>query len=160
MLCIAHCRPAGEISDRNERYKAFFQELIDTLREQHRFTGATKARPQSWYGFASGRSHITYNGSFRGGNRASVEIYLNRDKEANKSIFDSLKQSKLQIERDLESVGISWERLDDRMASRIAVYTDGSIDDSDEDLETIQVWMIDRLLKFKEVFGPYLTELI
>lgn len=46
------------------------------------------------------------------------------------------------------------------MASRIAVYTDGSIDDSDEDLETIQKWMIDRLLKFKEVFGPYLTELI
>ena len=30
----------------------------------------------------------------------------------------------------------------------------------EETLEEIQDWMVDRLLKFKEVFGPRLAELV
>ena len=62
------------------------------------------------------------------------------------------------IELELDE-SLKWERLDNRRASRIAAVRAGSIDDDQETLEQIQDWMVDRLLKFKEVFGPYLDEL-
>ena len=42
-------RSTGEASPQQERYRAFFQKLIDALREEHSFTGARKAQPQSWF---------------------------------------------------------------------------------------------------------------
>ena len=40
------------------------------------------------------------------------------------------------------------------------VVRPGSIDDDQETLEEIQEWMVERLLKFKEVFAPRLAELV
>ena len=42
------------VSPRRERYRQFFQRLMDTLREEHRFTNARSAQPQSWYHFSAG----------------------------------------------------------------------------------------------------------
>ena len=56
---------SDEPSGRRLRYRNFFQELIDTLREEHHFTSARKGQPQNWYHFASGFSGIAYNVSFR-----------------------------------------------------------------------------------------------
>ena len=47
--------------------------------------------------------------------------------------------------------------LDDRRASRIAVYRAGSIDQDPQALGEIRAWMIDRLLRFRKVFGPLLA---
>jgi len=47
---------------------------------------------------------------------------------------------------------LSWERLDDKRASRVAIYRDGSINDNENQLEETQNWLIDNLLKFKRVF--------
>jgi hypothetical protein len=74
----------------------------------------------------------------------------------NKAIFDVLKsnESALQIQ-----VGepLVWERLDNRRASRISVVRENtSITDTAVYDEDIRKWLIQRLLKFKEVFGPRL----
>ncbi|WP_369686304.1 hypothetical protein [Photobacterium leiognathi] len=39
---------------------------------------------------------------------------------------------------------VSWERLDNKRASRLALYTDGAIDDSDSDLERVKNWHIEK----------------
>ena len=83
----------------------------------------------------------------------------NGDKDWNKGLFDQLIELKPEIESECAE-GLEWERLDTARASRIAMYTNGSIDDPEDTLAEIRAWMVDRLLKFKEVFGPRLAELV
>ncbi len=154
-------RPPGDgpVSERPEAYRTYFQGLIDELREVHGYTGARKAQAQSGYGFASGFGGVPYAASFTRGKQARVELYIDRDQEWNKRLFDGLKESSVSLETELGET-LVWERLDNRQASRIAVYRDGSIDDDEDTLAEISKWMIDKLLKFKDVFGPRLSELV
>ena len=39
---ISNARATGTVSERDERYSEFFQPLVDTLREKHRFTTSQK----------------------------------------------------------------------------------------------------------------------
>lgn len=147
---------SGGTSERGETYRAFFQDVIDRLREDYQFTGARIGQAQSWYAFASGHSGITYNGSFAQGGRVRTEVYIHGGtQEENKALFDRLEGSKREIESSFGEP-IEWERLDDRRSSRAAVYRSGSIDDDSDTLIEIRKWMIDRLMKFKAVVGPML----
>ncbi len=151
---------AGEPSERSEAYRVYFQALIDELREKHKFTGARVGQPQNWYTFSSGISGITYSTSFAARNRVRAEVYIDRwDADLNKSLFDTLVQSKQVIEAEFDEP-LEWERLDDRRASRIATYREGSIDEDSQTLEEIRNWAIDRLLRFKKVFGPRMADLV
>ena len=73
-------------------------------------------------------------------------------------MFDQLFERRTEIESEVGEE-LEWERLDDRRASRIAVMCQGSIEDNEDTLKVIQDWMVERLLKFKEVFAPRLDEL-
>ena len=66
---------------------------------------------------------------------------------------------KEEIESELGGT-LEWERLDDRRACRISAVRPGSIDDDTETLEEIRGWMTEKLLAFKQVFGPRLAELV
>jgi len=146
-------------STKGEKYKIYFQSLIDTLRETHRFTAAKAGQPQNWYSFSSGVNGIYYGANFAQGGKARTELYIDLgDQDKNKFIFDELIKNKDNIESNF-GIPISWERLDGKRASRLAVYMDGSIDDSDSNLESIQLWHIDNLLKLKKVFGSKISSL-
>ena len=147
------------ISERMERYRSFFQVLIDRLREDEKFTTARKGQPQSWCNFASGRGGIRYSANFRQSGKAGIALYIDvGDRIRNKKIFDSLNEEKDTIEPELNEK-LEWSRLDDKKASRIDAVRSGSIDDDDETLEEIREWMVERLLAFKKVFGPRLIAL-
>ena len=146
-------------SAKGEKYRVYFQELMDELREKHRFTNAKVGQPQSWYGFSSGISGISYMASFTGKGKVRSEIYIDQgDQEQNKYIFDMLKQREDAITSHFGSQ-LEWERLDDKRASRIAIYREGSIESSDSELKEIRKWHVEQLLKLKEVFGPELREI-
>jgi len=150
-----------ENSDTQERYRQYFQILIDELREKYKFTNAKAAQLQNWYAFSSENTKIyTYNASFALRGRARAEIYLDSgDQTKNKDIFDKLLIEKDAIEKEFGSV-ISWERLDEKQACRIAVYTNGHINLDTEELTEIKEWTIEKLLKFKEVFPKYIKKYI
>jgi hypothetical protein len=81
-----------------------------------------------------------------------AEIYFDcGDKAKNEQLFDCLRSQAKAIEEDFGEV-LSWERLDERRACRIAAYHDGSIDADSEQLVEIREWAIGCLLKFKSVF--------
>ncbi len=145
--------PRASISTKGEKYRTYFQSLIDELREKHHFTGAKAGQPQNWYSFSSGISGITYGANFSQGGKARTEVYIDLgDQDKNKQVFDLLQQESTQIETELGD-DVSWERLDDKRASRLAIYINGNIEDSDAELEIIKTWHIDKLLKLKNHLG-------
>ncbi|MEZ9819101.1 DUF4268 domain-containing protein [Shewanella sp. 10N.286.45.A1] len=149
----------NSISTKGEKYQNYFQALIDILRHSHKFTSAKAGQPQNWYSFSSGISGIAYGANFAQGGKARAELYIDlRDHDKNKYVFDELEKDKLSIEAALGET-ISWERLNDKRASRLALYTDGSIDDSDSELETVKMWHIEKLLKIKSILGKKIVPL-
>lgn len=146
-------------SSRAEAYRQYFQELIDELREKYQFTGARVGQPQNWYSFTSGLTGITLGASFAHGGRVRVDLYIDQgDAEANKALFDELVANKDEIEHAFGS-DLEWERLDDKRASRVAIYRPGAIEDKSESLAEYRQWTIEQLLKLKEVFVPRLDEM-
>lgn len=144
---------------RNEQYRGFFQELIDRLRETHHFTNARVALPQNWYSFASGLAGISYAAVFtKQGLRAELYIDLG-NQDANKRVFDALKKDADTIQSHFEQP-LSWERLDDRRASRLGIYSETTIDSPAQELEAARDWMIQELLRLKQVLGPRVEGLL
>ena len=146
-------------SERGERYRLFWQELIDSLRDEHSFP-QRKAGSGNWFSYSSGHSGVTYNVTFAQGGLARTEVYIDGgNRDWNKELFDKIKDRQESIESEL-SDSLNWESLDNRRACRISVVRTGSIDDDSETLENVQNWMIKRLTTFRGVFGPHLEELI
>lgn len=140
-------------SETQEMYRSYFQLLIDELREKYRFTNARTGQPQNWYSFASDNSKVyKFGTSFTVGGKVRVEIYIDSgDKAKNEALFDGLFLRKDEIQASIGQE-LSWERLDNRRACRVAIYRDGEIDAESEVLGDIRQWAIQGLLKFKEVF--------
>jgi hypothetical protein len=143
-------------SPRAEAYREFFQVLIDELREKHRFTGNRVAQPQNWQTYSSGVSGVVYGTSFAQGGRARVELYIDQgDAAANKELFDWLAAKSSEIEAAL-GFPVQWDRLDDRRASRIAIYRPGTIESDEQTLSEIRQWMLENVMALKKQFTPLL----
>ena len=145
-------------SERMERYRDFFQSLIDTLREQHQFTNVRKGQAQNWCNFSTGRSHVAYKADFTNQQQARVSIRIDYpDGERNLRLVNDLELHKDEIQSRLGR--LNWQQVEGRRACLIALDRPGSIQDDDDTLEDLQSWMVDNLLNFREVFGPLLAEL-
>lgn len=143
----------ASLTGRAQRYREFFQRLIDELRETHRFGRARAAQPQSWYAFSSGMSDVRYVASFAQQACIKADVYIgSNDREWNKAMFDALKTDSALIEAEFGGT-LSWERLDHRSASRIVAVRAGSIDDSNDELAEHHRWFVATLLKLRQVFG-------
>lgn len=148
------------ISPRAEAYQAFWETFLQRLRERAPgFTHAQKGLPQSWYNIGAGRSGFAYGGAFRLGGRFAVELYIDTgDKDKNKAFFDRLHGQRNSIEQEL-NMTLSWERLDDARASRIATYREGTIDSTEAELDELRNWAVATLIKFREAFGKRIRAL-
>lgn len=141
-------------SAKGEAYRAYFQNLIDELRTKHKFTGARVGQPQSWYAFSSGVRGVIFSNSFAQGGKVRAEVYIDlQDKDQNKNLFDRLLEQQAAIEKEY-GTGLKWERLDDKRASRIAAYREGSINAPAETRAELLQWSIENLLRLKKVILP------
>lgn len=149
---------SGENTETQNSYAAFFQKLIDELREKHKFTSARAGQPQNWYTFTSGVRGFGYSASFARGEKIRVEIYIDfGNAEKNKEVLNELKADQIQIEKEFGE-NLEWDEIPNKRASRIAIYRQGSIDDDSKTLTEIHDWVIDRLLRFKKVFDNRLKK--
>ncbi|MDP2113318.1 MAG: DUF4268 domain-containing protein, partial [Bacteroidota bacterium] len=143
-------------TETGELYRSFFQKLIDVLRERHHFTNARSGQPQSWYSFTSGSKGCLYSCSFARGSKVRAEVYIDTgNQEVNKDIFRSFELCKNELENQFGEE-LTFEELSTKRASRIAIYRDGDIYADGQSLDDIKAWCIEKLLKFKQVFGDKL----
>ena len=140
----------------DEKYKEFFQPLVDTLVAQGFVKKSKKVIAKPWQNFPSGHTGLSYSPVISKKARR-VELYINKNKGWNEKVFDELHAQKDSVEKS-ELGKLHWQRLDNRAACRISITIDGGIDDESMH-EEIREWMVDRLLKFKEVFDPRFAEL-
>lgn len=147
-------------SARGEAYQAFWTTFLERLKERAPgFTNAKKGLPQSWFNISAGRSGFAYATAFKLKGRFGVELYIDTgDKDKNEQFFDLLYGQKDGIEQELGIV-LSWERMDNARACRIAAYREGSIEADGQELKELQDWAIDKLIRFREVFGKRIKAL-
>ena len=119
---------SGAQSASQQAYFAYWPKVLDRL------TSRRSSTTRSWMGFATGISRVGRNLSFST-HGARVELYLDKeDKGLNKRLFDLFFDHRAQIE---EAFGeeLTWERLENRKASRIALYLPGrTVNDPEENL--------------------------
>jgi hypothetical protein len=154
-------------SNRAEAYIRFFSELIKKLRSEGTFPiGDISPQGVSWQIIGTFRTlerkqmaALSY--SFTRTHQFRTELYIDGgDAAQNKELFDYLVQSRSKIEQDLNDIlstekshGVSWERLDHRRASRVAIYHEGSIEDSEALLEALQSWAVKVMITLQKVMS-------
>jgi Domain of unknown function (DUF4268) len=142
--------------DRQQAYHKFFQQLVDVLRDKYRFTNARQGQPQNWYTFASGVRGVVYSIWFSAAGYVRCELYIDvGDRDLNRAIFERLRQEKNEIEKDFGDA-LQWDSFETRRACSVGASLSGEIDDPPEVVQTLLNWAVDRLLRFKKVFGPRL----
>ncbi len=86
--------------------------------------------------------------SFTKERKFRVELYIDAgNKEKNKLIFDLLSQQQEKIEQNTGEP-ITWERIDKKRASRVAIYHSGHISDADDELDKLSTWAVIAMKNF------------
>jgi hypothetical protein len=146
------------ISEKGEQYRRYWKPLLERLNKESGW-GVKTHNTTSWVSAGSGISEVWRTMSFYVRNReVAVELSLQTpNKDWNKAFFDLLKESQGDIEARL-GIELLWERLDNNKTSRLGVRRVGSIDADPAELDDMRAWMFDNVVRFKQVFPPYLRE--
>jgi Domain of unknown function (DUF4268) len=120
---------------------------------------------ESWLTITSlpttGKKVAALGFSFARQKRFRVELYIDTgDELKNKQIFQKLLVNKDAIETEI-GTSLSWERLENARASRIALYHTGSIaDSSEEELTKLREWAADAMVGFQKVMDKHLSKVL
>lgn len=143
-------------SERGLRYRAFFERaLTDFKARRPTATTASRVLPQNWFGFGAGRAGAAFTWTFSLGSRLRTELYIDAATQHEaKRIFEALYSRRAEVEA---AVGqpLSWERMDDRRASRVAAYRDlGTEAPADDD--DLAEWAVTTMTSFYDALRPLL----
>ena len=149
-----------DLTGRPLRYRNFFKTLIDELRDQHQFTNARQGTTSNWYNFASGVSGIHYQLAFVKENRVVVGLNINTgNKRRNELIVDKLASRNISMPPEIGS-NVKWEHRPNIQASFVHSLRTGSIDEGEDQLESIRAWAIEHLLAYKSAFGSHIKAVL
>jgi serine/threonine protein kinase len=147
--------------DRHGLRKRFWQELLNRPRVKGTRHANITPSESGWIAAGSGVGGLPFTYVI-GQDDARVELYIDRgahQTEVNKSIFDQLHKEKKRIEGAFGSE-LSWQRLNDKRACRIAyVITVGGYRSDESKWPEIQDAMIDAMTRLEKAFAPHLPNL-
>ncbi|MYA70603.1 DUF4268 domain-containing protein [Candidatus Poribacteria bacterium] len=153
------------LSERQKKYKHYFQALIDELRLiDPTFTGPRggphEGSPRNYIAFHSGIRGIHYLAKFEGGDKKVLTYVRIRDSvqvDERLDLYYALEARRGEIESDFGSQ-LEW-RMDRRgRSSVITISRDGNIWLSYAELEHIREWHICNLRELKRVFGQRIND--
>lgn len=150
----------GVSGPKQEAYYAFWPRVIDPLRDTHKLTSRTGSTKTSWLPVGAGVPGVGGGTNFTRKD-ARVDLFINTGgKSRNKRIFDKLHQQKERVEAAFGEE-LSWERLDNKQASRIALYLPSrSVNDTEETLGDTAEWMVNKFVRLSETVAPIVREIM
>jgi hypothetical protein len=130
----------------------FWEQFNQVLVSRGKPFNVRKATTDHWYDVAIGSSeaHIAIDLINKDGNIV-VELYISNNKE----VFDDLFSKREEIEQEL-GFNMTWDRLNNKKASRIKYYIQGLNFDDHSNYEDLMRQAIDTAVKMREVFKKHL----
>lgn len=148
----------NRIKEREKAYIDFFSSILADLSKKAEFLRRNISPDgASWIYIAgapsTGTTLANFAYSFTRDKRFRVELYIDTYKQENpKQLYDQLAQNKEFIESQLGP--LSWERIDHKRASRIALYHNGQITDNPKELRALKEWAVETMIKFYKALAP------
>ncbi len=144
-------KSATGISNLAQSRHDFFERLVDSMAKERVSFRKPKPGYDNWMGMAAGPFGY-YSVAFVLGNQVRAELYLDcGDQATNKLVFDELDADRAELE-DAFGEALSWERLDNRRASRVGVYRPTPDLADEQESEQARAWAAARLFRLIDVF--------
>jgi hypothetical protein len=133
----------------------FFESMFDFVAIRRPGFRIPRFGYENWVGFAAGPFGF-YDVAFTANGAVRAGVYLDmQERTATKRLFDDLFAERLAIETAVGRI-LSWERLDDRRASRIVDYREVRNLDSLEDRHVLADWAAETVVKLMEALDDRL----
>jgi Domain of unknown function (DUF4268) len=145
---------AGGLQPAELRHR-FFEAMFDSVAIRRPGFRIPKFGYENWVGFAAGPFGF-YDVAFTANGAVRAGVYLDmQERTATKRLFDDLFSERLAIETAVGRI-LSWERLDDRRASRIVDYREVRDLASREERRAVADWAAETVVKLMEALDDRL----
>lgn len=140
-----------EEAPRHQYRRQFWQQFLDYLAKNgERWASNRKTTKDSWIYTSGGQTGVKVNVSMSHGTRIRVEITLeHKDSKQNDKWYQTLENKKDILEQALLPETVSWESLEGKKSSRVAVYRDYDKDlalKNKEYQDELFAWLMKNLL--------------
>lgn len=143
---------SGELAERHKNRIAYWASFAEFLKLKGSPFTLRRTVKDHWCSFGIGRSGVVISCTINTNKvRMGVELYIERDDR--KTGIAQLLADRVAIEAEFGEP-LDWQELAGKRASRIAVYRSGVDPTNAANYPMMHEWMLDRMLKFKRVFGP------
>jgi hypothetical protein len=145
---------AGGLQPAELRHR-FFESMFDFVAIRRPGFRIPKFGYENWVGFAAGPFGF-YDVAFTANGAVRAGVYLDmQERTATKRLFDDLEAERLAVETAVGRV-LSWERLDDRRASRIVDYREVRYLDNPQERRVLADWAAETVVKLMEALDDRL----
>jgi hypothetical protein len=145
---------AGGLQPAELRHR-FFESMFDSVAIRRPGFRIPKFGYENWVGFAAGPFGF-YDVAFTANGAVRAGVYLDmQERTATKRLFDDLFAERLAVETAVGRI-LSWERLDDRRASRIVDYREVRDLDSLQERRALADWAAETVVKLMEALDDRL----
>jgi hypothetical protein len=132
--------------------------MFKLLLERKSAVRPQKAHPQHWADYAIGRSGTWLSATVNSAKKY-VSVEFNLRGPPGKIWFDQIQAKQSEIEAKF-GPGLSWQRLDGKKQSRIALYREQSDPTAEVEWHAQHLWLAEKLELLHTVFRPIALALI
>lgn len=146
------------LTDRQKQYVQFWRPLLESLNAEPGWSVRRTHNRHPWFDEGAGVKNFRRTMRLANNRKAQVQIRIDSgDQDWNETAFGLMERRRDSIE---EAMGeeMVWDRNETAKVSHISVERDGAISDSEEHLEEIRRWMIENVVKIKDVFLLHMRE--
>lgn len=143
----------NQVSDLKQQQHRFWQGVRSRLLEKKSKVRPQKAHPQHWADYRLGRADTWLSATINS-SKKYVSVEFSFRGPPGKVWFEEMLAQKDEVEAKFGHP-LSWQRLDGRKQSRIALYFENSDPTQEAEWPAQQAWVVDQLERFYGIFQPY-----